>query len=193
MDNIELTNIRERKEEIRKEIIRLLRSQDEAARREKSRAISEKLLASDEFRQARTVMTYVSLPAEVDTVFLNEETLKRGKRVAVPFIDTANQAIIAAELTSMESLIKGPFGIYEPKDGAKRTVPLKEIDLIVVPAIAFDRKNMRLGRGKGYYDRFLAGRDLSSAKTIGIAYSFQILDHLPQDPHDRPVNRVVTD
>lgn len=193
MNNISVEENRKRKAEIRKEIIGLLRSQTPLSREERSRAICEKLLSSDEFRQSRTVMTYVSLPTEVDTFTFNAEALKRGKRVAVPLIDVADQVILASELTSMENLVKGPFGIYEPKDGQKRTIPLKEIDLIVVPAIAFDRNNMRLGRGKGYYDRFLAGRDLSSAKTIGIAFRSQIVDSLPSDPHDRPVMRVVTD
>lgn len=168
-------------------------AQDASARKEKSRVIREKLLASEEFRKSRTVMTYVSLPAEVDTFHFNEEALKRGKRVAVPYLGTADQEILASEITSMDSLVKGPFGIFEPKDGCKKRIPLEEIDLIVVPAIAFDRNNMRLGRGKGYYDRFLSKPDLSSAKTIGIAYRFQITDPLPQDPHDRPVHRVFTD
>ena len=193
MNNIELTNTQKKKDEIRKEIKRLLLAQDASAREEKSRVIREKLLASEEFRKSRTVMTYVSLPSEVDTSRFNEEALKRGKRVAVPYLGTADQEILASEITSVDSLVKGPFGIFEPKDGGKRTIPLEEIDLIVVPAIAFDRNNMRLGRGKGYYDRFLSRPDLTSTKTIGIAYSFQITDPLPQDPHDRPVHRVLTD
>lgn len=168
-------------------------AQDERTREEKSRIIREKLLASDEFKASRTVMTYVSLPTEVDTFRFNEEALKRGKRVAVPYLGTAGRGILASEITSMDNLVKGPLGILEPKDGNKRTIPLEEIDLIVVPAIAFDRNNMRLGRGKGYYDRFLSSPDLSSAKTIGIAYRVQITDILPSDPHDRPVDRVFTD
>ena len=170
-----------------------MRGQDPLPRKERSRIICEKLLSSNEFRQSRTVMSYVSLPSEVDTFMFNTEALKRGKRVVVPCVNAAEQAITASELTSMDSLVKGPFGIYEPEDGQKRTIPLKEIDLVVVPAIAFDRNGMRLGRGKGYYDRFLSSPDLSSARTIGIAFGFQIVDSLPSDPHDRPVLRVVTD
>ena len=170
-----------------------MRSQAPLSRKERSRIICETLLSSDEFRQSRTVMSYVSLPSEVDTFMFNAEALKRGKRVAVPCVNAAEQAITAAELTSMDNLVKGPFGIYEPEGGQKRTIPLKEIDLVVVPAIAFDRNSMRLGRGKGYYDRFLSSSGLSSARTIGIAFDFQIVDSLPSDPHDRPVSRVVTD
>jgi len=191
--NQELAHIRERKEEIRKEKIRRLRGQGPSLREERSRKIQEKLLSSEEFRAARTVMTYVSLPTEVDTYYLNEEALKQGKRVAVPYIEPNSQTIIASELTAIKNLEKGPFGIYQPKEGLAGTIPLREIDLVVVPLIAYDKKNMRLGRGKGYYDRFLASKDLSSAKAIGLAFHFQAADSLPSDPHDRPVSRVITD
>lgn len=186
-------SIREQKRERRKEIRRRLRDQGPLLRAERSRMIQEKLLSCDEFRASRTVMTYVSLPTEVDTYYLNEEALKQGKRVAVPYIEPDDPTIIASELTAIECLEEGPYGICQPKSGLDRPIPLKEIDLIVVPAIAFDKSNMRLGRGKGYYDNFLANRDLSGSKTIGLAFHFQVVDHLPSDPHDRPVSRVITD
>ena len=193
MDQQEDT-IRKRKEEIRKEIIRRLRDQDPSLREQRSRRIQEELLSSGEFRVSRTVMTYVSLPTEVDTYYFIEEALKRGKRVAVPYIEPQDQTITASELTEIEDLEKGPFGIYQPKEGlAGRKIPLEEIDLIVVPAIAYGTGNMRLGRGKGYFDRFLAREDLSPAKTIGLAFHFQVIDTLPSAPHDRPVLRVITD
>ncbi|MFC1480457.1 5-formyltetrahydrofolate cyclo-ligase [Candidatus Omnitrophota bacterium] len=182
-----------RKEEIRKETIRRLRDQEPSLREERSREIQQKLLSSEEFRASSTVMTYVSLPTEVATDYFNKEALRQGKRVAVPYVDTNNQTIIASELTAIECLEKGPFGIYHPKDGLAKKIPLKEIDLIVIPAIAYDKKNMRLGRGKGYYDRFLENKELSSTTTIGLAFHFQVAETLPACPHDRPVSRVITD
>ena len=181
------------KETIRKETIRRLRDQDPSLRDARSRKAQEKLLSCEEFRISKTVMTYVSLPAEVSTAYLNKEALKRGKRVAVPYIEPHGRTIIAAEITEIENLEKGPFGIYQPKDGPTRTIPLEEIELVVVPAIAYDKNNMRLGRGKGFYDRFLARDGLSSAKTIGLAFHFQVVDRISTDLHDRPVSRVITD
>lgn len=189
----ERSELQRAKEEIRKEIQRRLQDQAPSERAEKSRTIQERLLFGEEFRTSRTVMTYVSLPTEVDTCYFNETALKQGKRVAVPYIDTNNQTIIASELVSMSCLEKGPFGIYQPKDGCAGTISLKEIDLIVVPGIAYDKKNMRLGRGKGYYDRFLASEELSSSKMIGLAFQFQVVNTLPSDVHDRPVYRVITE
>lgn len=181
------------KDLVRKAMMRLLKDHSPEQRAEKSRIVREKLLADEDFLRARTVMSYVSLPSEVDTAEMNREAIKRGKRILVPCICGAEETIIAAELTSMDDLVRGSLGIYEPRDGRAKKVPLVEIDLVVVPALAFDARNMRLGRGKGYYDRFLSEKDISSARTIGLAYRFQIVETLPQDPHDRPVNRVLTD
>jgi 5-formyltetrahydrofolate cyclo-ligase len=181
------------KKEIRKEIFRQLREQAPSLRRDRSRKVQEALLSSREFLESKLIMTYVSLPAEVDTRYFIEEALKRGKRIAAPCIDKESETIIASELSSIDDLAKGPYGIYEPKGGAARAIPLKEINLVVVPGIAFDKRNYRLGRGKGYYDKFLADEDLSSSSKIGLAFSFQIVDSLPLAPHDMPVSRVITD
>ena len=191
MSNTE--SLKNRKGEIRKEINRHLRDQDPSLRAERSAKIQEKLLVSEEYKASRVVMMYVSMPTEVSTEHLIKESLKQGKRVAVPYIGTNDLEITASEIKTIEDLEEGPYGIYQPKEGLKSVIALKDIDLIVVPAIAYDRDNRRLGRGKGYYDRFLSQPDLESAVTIGLAFNFQILDSLPTDPHDIPVARVITD
>jgi 5-formyltetrahydrofolate cyclo-ligase len=188
----DLVDIRKQKEEIRREIKGILRQKSPASKQEESLNIQEELLSSEEFNSSKTVMTYVSLPNEVDTMLFIEKALERGKKVVVPRIDITDETITAVELTSINELAKGPFGVYEPKNKPARKVDLKEIDLIVVPGIAFDKENMRLGRGRGYYDRFLSDPDLSSATTIGLAYKCQKVNILPSDPHDRPVMRVIT-
>ncbi len=188
-----MENIKKEKAEIRKEILGILRCQGPVSRGQKSLIIQRKVISGEDFRKSKVIMTYVSMRSEVDTTYLIEKTLEEGKRVVVPYVDTTKQVIVASELISINDLVKGPFGIRQPKDGPARKVNLKEIDLIMVPGIAFDKKNMRLGRGKGYYDRFLAEEDLSSAKRIGLAFSFQIVDSLPSDPHDMPVSQVITD
>ena len=185
-------DIKEAKEDIRKELRKRLREQDPSLRKERSRKVQDALLSSQEFKDSRVVMTYVSLPTEVDTYYFIEQALERGKKLAVPCINTVSQSIIASELTSIDELVEGPFEIYEPENGPAKAIPLKEIDLIVVPGIAFDKQNMRLGRGKGYFDKFLTNKDLSSSKTLGLAFRFQIVDSLPADSHDRPVSRVIS-
>ena len=170
-----------------------MRVQDPSSRALRSRIIQEKVFSSDDFRDSSVIMMYVSMPAEVDTYEIIKKSLEEGKRVVVPYVDTTNQTMVASELLSINDLVEGPFGIKQPKDGPARSVQLEEIDLIVVPGIAFDKKNMRLGRGKGYYDHFLAAKELSSAKTIGLAFRFQVLESIPVLPHDKPVSRVISD
>ena len=186
-------DIIEKKKEIRKEIIRRLVDQSPELREERSRNIIDKLLLSEEFKVASTVMTYVSLPTEVSTEYLNQEALKQGKKVAVPYIEPETNELIASEITTIECLKKGPLGIYQPTEDLVKRIPLEEIDLIIVPAIAYDANNLRLGRGKGYYDRFLSEGSLASVKTVGLAFNFQIVDSLPITSHDIPVGKVITD
>ena len=83
------------------------------------------------------------------------------------------------------------FGIYQPRKGHVKEVPLQDIDLIVVPGIAVDKNNVRLGRGHGYYDRFLCAVP-NHTRTIGLAFDFQVVEYLPQDSHDVPVWKTIT-
>jgi 5-formyltetrahydrofolate cyclo-ligase len=185
--------IEKQKEKIRNVIVRRLAEQDPLKREERSFLIQKKLLSSGEFMEAKTVLAYVSLPTEVNTEYFITEALKQGKRVGVPYIVTGNTEMVASEIKMNYRLEKGPYGIYQPYEAEKKAIPLKEIDLVIVPAVAYDEKNMRLGRGKGYYDIFLAADELSLTKTIGIAFNFQKVKTLPTSPHDRAVDRVITD
>jgi 5-formyltetrahydrofolate cyclo-ligase len=180
------------KDKIRKEIISRLRDQPPRLREDRSLVVQNKLIARPEFDSARVVMSYLALPTEVETSLINGTALGMGKRVVVPFIDEKSDIMVAVVLRTIDNLVDGLYGIRVPS-GVPEKVAMEEIDLIVVPALAYDKKNMRLGRGKGYYDRFLSQKDLSSAKTIGIAFSSQLVEELPSGPNDRPVSLVLTD
>lgn len=138
-------------------------------------------------------MVYVPLPSEVDTTGIISEAWERGKTVAVPYIDEKDRTELKVSgLLSFDQLEDGPLGIKQPAKEFIRPIPYEEIELVLVPAIAFDKNNHRLGRGKGYYDRFLA-ESCTNAFTAGLAFSFQLLDDLPKDPHDIAVDMVVSD
>jgi len=159
---------------------------------QKSAIIKGTLFNEEEFKRARVVMFYVSLQDEVDTLSMIDEALKAGKRIAVPVILKKDKRLIAGEIHNrLEDLESQHFGIYQPRQDRVKEVPLDDIDLVVVPGVAFDRKNIRLGRGHGYYDRFLSGLP-KRTKTIGLAFDFQVLEDLPQDPHDVPVSKIVS-
>ena len=179
------------KHKIRKEISEKLKEHSELDKSRKSAIIRDKLFREEEFKRAKLVMVYVSLKDEVNTLAIIDEALGMKKRVCVPVILKEEKRLIAGEIEDRQKdLERQHFGIYQPKRGHVREVPLSDIDLVIVPGIAFDKHNMRLGRGHGYYDRFLSGLP-STTKTIGLAFDFQLVDNLPQDPHDIPVTKTI--
>ncbi|MDD5423471.1 MAG: 5-formyltetrahydrofolate cyclo-ligase [Candidatus Omnitrophica bacterium] len=180
------------KHKIRKHIKEKIKAYSELEKSEKSGIIKNKLFNEEEFKTAEVVMFYVSLKDEVNTLSMIDEALKAGKRVCVPVILKEEKRLIAGEIKDRKvDLESQHFGIYQPKEGKVKEVPLHDIDLIVVPGVAFDKKNVRLGRGHGYYDRFLCGLP-DTAKTIGLAFDFQVVDDLPKDSHDIPVSKTIT-
>lgn len=178
------------KSEIRKEILKKIKNQKSKIKDEKDRIIKEKVLSLEEFKRAKVVAFYVSLESEVDTTALIDEALKMGKRVVIPAI--AGDVLYLAMIKDRKSAsLKGPYGILQPAVGSFNPFPKEDVDLIIVPAVAFDKKMQRLGRGKGFYDRFL--KDLpKNIKKIGLAYDLQIMEDLPVTPRDIPVDMVIT-
>jgi len=178
------------KEKIRKEITHKLQSQKKEDVFEKSRIIKQKLFSLSEFKKAKFVMFYASKENEVDTSEMIDEALELGKEVALPH-STSLRTIIPKKICNRnKDLEKGTYGIWEPKSHQENVRP-ERIDLVIVPGIAFDKKMRRLGRGKAYYDKFLKGLP-SGIVSIGLAFDFQIVENLPEDSHDIPVSKIIT-
>jgi 5-formyltetrahydrofolate cyclo-ligase len=175
------------KHKIRSHIKEKLNNHSELEKTKKSGIIKDRLFNEEAFREAKVVMFYVSLKDEVNTMSMIDEAIRIGKRVCVPVIIKEEKRLIAGEIKDrIADLERQHFGIYQPKAGHVKEVPLEDIDLIIVPGIAFDKKNVRLGRGHGYYDRFLCALP-NKTRTVGLAFDFQVVEHLPQDSHDIPV------
>ena len=182
-----MTRVDLSKRRLRRALFHRLQQQQEEARRRKSETIRRTLGRLAVFRRSRTVCCYVSLPDEVETWRLIESMLKRGKRVVIPRV--AGDRLQLAELRDpARELVPGAFGVWEPR--SRRTVAPRDLDMVLVPGLAFDRTGNRLGRGRGYFDRLLAKLP-TSVPTIGLCFRFQLLDHLPTGPHDRPVRAVL--
>jgi 5-formyltetrahydrofolate cyclo-ligase len=179
------------KHKIRKEIKCRIKECSELEKSRKSDIIRSRLFNEEAFKKAKVVMFYVSLKDEVDTISMIDEAVKAGKRVCVPVILKEAKRLIAGEIKDrVKDLERQHFGIFQPKAGHVREVPLEDIDLVIVPGIAFDRYNMRLGRGHGYYDRFLSSLP-DRTSTIGLAFDFQVVESLPKDSHDIPVSKTI--
>jgi 5-formyltetrahydrofolate cyclo-ligase len=179
------------KDRLRKTLLQRLRQQEENERRRRSKVIGRKVVRLTAFRRAQTVCCYVALPYEVQTWQLIEEMLAKGKRVVVPVVQPRTKRLLLSEVRDpVTELARGAFGVWEPVSGARRPVPMRDLDLVLVPGIAFDRRGHRLGHGLGYFDRFLA-RLPKAIPTVGLAFRFQLLDRLPTAAHDHAVQEVL--
>lgn len=177
---------------IRRSMLERLRSQKQSMRLKKSQAIKRKLFLTPEFRKAKLILFYASFDGEVETFNMMKQAKRLGKRIALPAILKKKTKFIPVLVENLVAdLTDGPFGIKQPLYAKTRAVPLATIDLAVVPGVAFDKKNNRLGRGKGYYDRFLS-RLPAKTPLLGLAFDFQVIDRLPiQKNLDIPLTRVI--
>jgi 5-formyltetrahydrofolate cyclo-ligase len=156
-----------------------------------SDGIQRRLLSSPLYSQSKTVVLYAAKDNEPATCLILEDALASGRRVLFPKILPNNPELSLVDVGDREDLRPGAFGLLEPT-GAEMVSPvLLERALICVPGVAFSPSGQRLGRGGGYYDRLLAAA-APQAITAGLAHSFQVLDRLPQSPHDRRLGFIVT-
>lgn len=175
------------KEQIRSKILLRLKLQKEEDRDRKSDTIKERLFKTPVFKKAKTVMFYISFGGEVNTKKMIKEAQKLGKILAVP-VCRKDRTIGPALFKEGQGLKKGPYEICEP--ATKRFIDLRCLDLVIVPGIAFDKQGNRLGRGKGYYDRFLKKLPQKTV-SVGLAFDFQILPFIPATKQDVSVQRVI--
>ena len=179
------------KAQAREEIARRLSQLGPEARREASARIRQLLVELPEFQRAETVMLFVSLPDEVYTLAILVDAMGAGKTVVLPKVDKRRKVMDARVLRDVEEdLVPGVFGIPEPRESD--VVAPSEIDLIVVPGRAFDRLGNRVGRGGGYYDRYMAQPDFHAIR-CGIGFAAQVLDEVPHDERDLPIHLLVTE
>lgn len=180
------------KEAIRKRVLARAAELTPGERRRESSKVMAKLFSSPEFKRSKIIMFYCSKDDEVDTSKMIKVALKMGKEVVVPVTIPKERKLIPSRLTDYDrELGPGPYGVLQPKPGCIREVAPDQIDLVIAPGVAFDKKGNRLGRGAGYYDRFLA-RVPKKVSKIGLAFDFQILTALPRNCHDLPVDKVLS-
>ncbi|TCI29550.1 5-formyltetrahydrofolate cyclo-ligase [Exiguobacterium sp. SL-10] len=153
-------------------------------RADRDRAIIHTLTGLEVWREANTVAVTLALDLEIDTLPLIRSAWKAGKSVFVPKV--TKQGLTFHEIHSFEDLEPGVMGILEPTTSATT----RAIDVCIVPGRVFERSGYRIGWGGGYYDRFLASYE---GVTVSLAYDVQLLDEVPIEPHDIPVEFIVTE
>ncbi len=177
----------EEKQKIRKGILEKLRNQSAKEREKKSEIIREKVFALTQFQKAERIGFYASKEEEVDTWKIMRE-VSLFKKIALPSV--VKEKLVFSYLRNLDELKRGVYGIYEPKNPLNVT-NLDDLDLIIVPGVAFDLLNNRLGRGIGYYDQLLKKAGLIFK--LGLGFDFQIVERLPVDSNDVAMDKVITD
>lgn len=181
------------KQELRQKLLERLLSltKDEIKRRSKN--VEDKLSKLPIYNEAKVIMVYYPLPGEVD---IRDKIRKDigSKRFCFPVMDLKAKNLRIFESTNLdEDFIPGPRGVMQPDTEKTKEVDVSEIDVVIIPGLAFDRQKNRLGRGAGYYDRFLR-KITPPAKKVGIAFEFQIQENLPVNlSWDQKVDTVVSE
>ncbi len=156
-------------------------------REEKSLKIAEKIIALEEYKNAKTVMVYSVIGSEVNLESLINDALLKNKTVCFPRCIKETRQMDAVAVLDLSTLKSGAYGIKEPiGDG----IDPKKIDLCIVPIVAFTKNKDRLGYGGGYYDRFLLK---TKALKMGVAYSSQEIDNVYPEDTDIPLDIIVTE
>ena len=181
--------IREHKKILRRKFLSARREISQAERDRISHALIEKFLATEIYRQAKIIMAYASTPDELQLDRLFAACFADKKILAIPFI-RGKGAMQAVEVPNFDALEMGAFNILTVKKNLRKLIEPAQIDVVIVPGVAFDKCGNRLGLGGGYYDRFLS--EAVNAKKIAFAYDFQLIDNLPNEAHDAKVDAVLT-
>lgn len=178
------------KMELRRRMRGLRRTLPPEVAEARSLAVAERVQQLPAFQKARTVAGYVAIRREVDPAPILRAAEQAGKRVALPRVLPEEGTLEMHAWKEGEALEPSGYTIPEPLADAP-VVPLEEIDLILIPALAVDPRRHRIGYGAGHYDRLLPR--MPDAFRVALAYDFQVIAEVPDEPHDVPLSLVVTD
>jgi 5-formyltetrahydrofolate cyclo-ligase len=179
------------KDYLRKKLINKRKKLSKLDVNNKSLIIEKKLFNLDEFKNSNNILFYVSYDNEVYTHDMIKKCLSMKKNIIVPISDLINKELILSKIERWDDLKKGSYNILEPTKKNENKINLKDIKIILIPAIAFDINGNRIGHGYGYYDKLL--KKSNNALHIGLAFDFQIVDRINFDKHDVPVDKILTE
>ena len=180
---------------LRKEILTKRKSIDTVEKEEKDRKILEKFYESKYYIEAKNIFIYISYDSEINTKGIINKALMDNKKIYVPRTEFKTRLMDAVKITSLDNLIESEYGILEPS-AEKPHIDPNGLDLIVVPGVAFDRNGGRMGYGAGFYDRYfekISKDNMKKVIKLALAYDFQILEKIPMNEQDVPVNYIITE
>ena len=181
------------RQRLRKQILGARDLMSASERHEKSGSAIQNFWSLPQMKHWSTLFIYVNFRSELETLELIHLCLSQGKRVVVPLVDASAVSMIPLQIQDPEKdLVPGYYGIPEPDPQKSRPVAAREIDAAIIPGSVFDTHGGRLGYGGGYYDRFLVN-DAPQAKRVGFAFEMQVIENVPVQPHDQPLDILITE
>lgn len=180
------------KKQLRTHIMEARKAMPSAERNIRSERACKHLLTSESLASVKTIMAFHPFGEELDILPFVEEARKRGQEIWLPLTISSDRRLIPYRYAGPQMLKQGVYGIWEPDPAKAEQGDLSKLDTVLVPGVAFDRHGGRMGYGGGYYDRFLAGLG-KKPYLLGVGFSMQVVDHVPLEPHDIPLDALVTE
>lgn len=173
------------KKSIRSKVLQIRNQMPQKERDRAALLVTERLLGHQWFYGSNQILCFSSFGSEIQTIELIREALRRGKKVFLPKIEGCE--MVFYKIGSSTELVPGYKGILEP-EGTSEGFCYKEEEasrtLMIMPGVAFDPMHRRIGYGKGYYDRYLAGKDGLCIRTIAIGFACQMVEEIPEEEQD---------
>ncbi len=181
----------EQKKSLRNQLRQLLREITAEQWQQESHAAAQRLAATEAFEEASAIMIFLPILYEIDARPLALRAWQMGKTVAIPLVEQGSKRLTPVIVNSLEEPMDvDAYGLCSPRN--PEPLPVEMLDLVVVPGLGFDRQGRRIGRGGGFYDRFLSEKEFHGT-ACGFAVHQQVIKEIPADPRDVNMNMLVTD
>ena len=179
------------KSEIRKRIISLRNSLTEEELKKANNIITDKVINSDFYKNAKSIFIYISFGSEVNTIDIINNALKCNKEIYVPKTNKMKKEMEAIRIHNLDNMSVDKWGILEPNNVDENLIGTK-FDLIIMPGVAFDKGGNRIGYGGGYYDKYIS-KYQHKTTLLALAYNIQIVESIESDEHDIKVDCIIAD
>lgn len=188
-----MEEVRAAKDQIRKEVEKIVSAVSEKIRRDKAQSIEKRLFEFANFLEARIALFYVAGDGEVPTQSILKRSYLYNKIVVLPSFDRERLRMTTFKVDNPDKdLVLGGRGVQEPDPARCKPVPIQRIDIAIIPGLAFDEKGARVGTGLGFYDRFIPELP-STTRKVALAFEEQLIPQAPTEPHDKHVDIIITD
>lgn len=190
-----MNEISNKKKQIRREKLKIRREMNIEEKSNYDKIIKDKFFESSFYKESENIFIYISYDSEINTKDIITRAIKEGKKIYVPRTEFSTKLMNAVIIENFDNLVESRYGILEPKKDEPFIDP-NDLDLIVVPGVAFDKNGGRVGYGAGYYDRYfkrINNENKSKIVKLALAYDFQLMDKVPTDEEDVLIDAVMTE